>query len=255
MSFQTIDQINRRADEEGFMYIDNLASAHRRDAEVFASMASDIMDTTQSVVVADESGAERSEIINDRVMNLTTGNEEIINDLSRGRFVPTVEIGRAYETQRTETRDELKEIMMAEVVDANLRQIASLQYFTLAEGSGMQLVRDYAEKQLVLMGIKDPTTEEHREALQAQQEAQAQQGQNDPNLIFAEAEMLKAQTGVEKSQADAIKSLEQAEKYKAETYKTLIEAEEKSEQTIGNQIENAERLAAALRPQSAGFIQ
>jgi hypothetical protein len=254
VAFDTVDQVNRNAEEQMYVYLDNLASAQRRDAEIFASMSQDIIDTTREVMLTDEAGVQSSATFNDAVMDLTTLNEVVLNDIRRGRFVPVATIGRAYSTQKDETREDLKEVMMSDIVDPNIRQIATLQFFTLSDGSSMQILRDYADMQLVLMGVKEPSTDEQREALQAQQEAQAQQGQNDPAAMIGQAELITAQSDAAETEANILLKEEQAAKARADAFKTLIEADnarrEVSLKEIDTQVSAAERLAAALRPDS-----
>ena len=53
----------------------------------------------------------------------------------------------------------------------------------------MESMRDYARKQLVLQGVKEPETPEEEQMLQAAQQNQ----QPDANMLLAQAEMQKAQ--------------------------------------------------------------
>ena len=90
-----------------------------------------------------------------------------------------------------------------------------MKYMELMDGSNFDDVRDYARKELIMMGVKDPDTDEEKAALQQAQESQ----QEDPNEMIGQAEMMKGQAALLDKEVD---------KFNAETnrMKVMVEAEE-----------------------------
>lgn len=77
-------------------------------------------------------------------------------------------------------------------------QLLLLQYFTLLDGKGVEMMRDYANKQLIQMGVKKPETpEEQQWFVEAQQ---AKQGQQDPAMVQAQGVLLQGQAELAKAQ-------------------------------------------------------
>ncbi|WP_032355525.1 portal protein, partial [Shigella flexneri] len=88
-------------------------------------------------------------------------------------------------------------------------QMLMLQYFTLLDGKGVEMMREYANKQLVMMGLKKPETPEEMEMVQqAQQQPQqpsAEQIQAQGILLQGQAELLKAENQQAQIQVEAAK--------------------------------------------------
>ncbi|MGT0298499.1 portal protein, partial [Shigella flexneri] len=86
-------------------------------------------------------------------------------------------------------------------------QMLMLQYFTLLDGKGVEMMREYANKQLVMMGLKKPETPEEMEMVQqAQQQPQqpsAEQIQAQGILLQGQAELLKAENQQAQIQVEA----------------------------------------------------
>ncbi|EDZ9581634.1 portal protein, partial [Salmonella enterica subsp. enterica serovar Kentucky] len=77
-------------------------------------------------------------------------------------------------------------------------QLLLLQYFTLLDGKGVEMMRDYANKQLIQMGVKKPETPEEQQWLVEAQ--QAKQGQQDPAMVQAQGVLLQGQAELAKAQ-------------------------------------------------------
>jgi hypothetical protein len=124
-----------------------------------------------------------------------------------------------------------------------MHNILMMKYMELMDGVNFDDVRDYARNELIMMGVKEPETDEEKAALQ---QAQASQ-QEDPNALIGQAEIMKGQAALLDKEVD---------KFNAETnrMKVMVEAEEvgvditKTEvETFGKQIENAQKLASPMR--------
>ena len=169
------------------------------------------------------------------VIDSETGEAVVINDVSNLDFEVYAEIGQEYQTQKQQTREEL--IAIASGLDPAdpLRKIVMMKSLELMDGISLDDVRAYIRKQLLIMGIKEPETEEDQAMLQQEQEKGQQP---DPSMVLAEAEGMKAQAdvmrekrGMVKDKADIInKRTEiQIDAFNAKTNrsKVMIEAQDK----------------------------
>lgn len=239
-SGKAIMAVQSRIDNQSFVYLDNLATAMRRDGEVYASMARAIYDTPREVALTGPDGSESKVQVMEQVQDMATGQWVTLNDISRGRFDVYVDIGPTFQSQKQQTRSELMQ-MMSSTQDPELMNILQMQYLMLLEGQPMEVLRRYARRNLLQRGIIEPETQEDMEYMQ---QLQMQSQQPDPQQMAVaqalQSQAIKDQAMAEKAQADTIRSLADAEKTRAQTAETLANVDAK-------QLDNAERLAMALR--------
>ena len=170
-SGKAIMAVQNRIDMQSFVYLDNLSSSMRRDGEIYASMAAELYDTPREVMTQDLEGNESSEMVLESVQDLGTGEIVTLNDITQGRYDVFVDIGPNYQTQKQQARSEMIELYQS-TDDPQVRNILMLQYLTLMDGSHMELLRKYANNQLVLTGMKEPANEEEAQALQHEDDPQ-----------------------------------------------------------------------------------
>jgi len=138
-------------------------------------------------------------------LNMLTGEIEVKNSLYDTRFDVYADIGPSYESTKEKNKEMLDTMAVsAAQLDPELARIAMMKRVRLEDGAEMQDIREWAGRQLVLMGIRKPETEEEQQALMAAQEAQA--SQQDPNMALAMAEQMKAQNGAIKNQIDQFRA-------------------------------------------------
>ena len=61
---------------------------------------------------------------------------------------------------KEQNRAEIQELLTKVPQGTPEFQMLMLQYFTLLDGKGVEMMREYANKQLVMMGLKKPETPE-----------------------------------------------------------------------------------------------
>jgi hypothetical protein len=178
-------------------------------------------------------------------------------------FEVYADIGKTYNSLREKTREELGEI--AEQVgesDPILFKALTYKRIQLMEGVNMEDVREYTNKQLLLMGFKKPETEEEIAFLK---QAQSQPTQPDAAMVEAQAEQGRAQALILKEQRQAIKDQKEAEvedarvqilAYNAETARQELDIKRKKAQAetyhihtqrIGQHIDNVRNITDAFR--------
>ena len=239
-SGKAIMAVQSRIDNQSFVYLDNLATALRRDGEIYASMARAIYDTPREVALTGPDGTESRAMLMEQIQDMATGQWVTLNDISKGAFEVYVDVGPTFASQRQQTRAELMQIMQS-TQDPQLLSILQMQYLTLLDGQSMEILRRYARRNLLQMGIVEPETPED---MQYMQQLQQQSQQPDPQQMAVaqalQAQAIKDQALGEKAQADTIRALADAERTRAQTAETLVNVDSK-------QLDNAERLAMALR--------
>lgn len=202
LSGNAISQIKSMLDEQSIVYQQHKEYAIRRDAEIYAGMVVDVYDIPRNVVLTMPNGSRKDGMIMQSILNIKTGEHEVLNDLRSAKFDVFVEIGTPYESQKQQNRQELVQLMQSVPPDNPMYNVLMLKYLGLGGGTDMDDIREYAHKQLILQGITQPETDEEKQwVAEAQQQAQSSQ-QQDPNLLIGQAEMLKAQVQQEQNQID-----------------------------------------------------
>lgn len=209
VAFDTVNQLNMRADLETYVFQDNLATAMRRDGEIYQSMVNDIYDVPRQVMMTLEDGTEKQVQLLTQVVDYQTGTVVTLNDI-RGRYECYTDTGPSFQSMKEQNRAEIQELLAKVPPGTPEWQMLLLQYFTLLDGKGVEMMREYANKQLVMMGLKKPETpEEMQMVAQAQQqpkEPSPEQTQAQGVLLQGQAELLKAQNQQMQIQVDAAKA-------------------------------------------------
>lgn len=208
VAFDTVNQLNMRADLETFVFQDNLATAMRRDGEIYQSMVNDIYDVPRQVMMTLEDGTEKQVQLLTQAVDYQTGTVVTLNDI-RGRYECYTDTGPSFQSMKEQNRAEIQELLAKVPPDTPEWQMLLLQYFTLLDGKGVEMMREYANKQLVMMGLKKPETPEEMQMVQqAQQQPEqpsAEQMQAQGVLLTGQADLLNAQVKQQQLQVEAAK--------------------------------------------------
>ena len=196
LSGKAINALTKRLDMQSYTYQDNHKFAMRRDGEVYASMARDVHDTQQEVILVKVDGSKSKEIINQAKMNFETMENEIVNDVSNMIFEVYADIGPAFESVKAQTKEEIKELLNGGNLDPETHTILMAEYMTMTEGSSFKDLRDYFRNKLIMMGVKKPETPEEEQMLQQAQQQQEPTFEEQASMKKAEAELANAQANV-----------------------------------------------------------
>ncbi|MEG5836664.1 portal protein [Enterobacter bugandensis] len=218
VAFDTVNQLNMRADLETYVFQDNLATAMRRDGEIYQSMVNDIYDVPRQVMMTLEDGTEKQVQLLTQAVDYQTGTVVTLNDI-RGRYECYTDTGPSFQSMKEQNRAEIQELLAKVPPGTPEWQMLLLQYFTLLDGKGVEMMREYANKQLVMMGLKKPETPEEiqmvEQAQQQPKEPSPEQTQAQGVLLQGQAELLKAQNQQMQIQVDAAKAEGQNQLYAA----------------------------------------
>jgi hypothetical protein len=194
LSGKAVMAMQNRLDNQSFVYQDHHKYAIRYDAEVFTGMAKVIHDTPQKVTTTSIDGSRQTVDVMQEVIDQETGELVKLNDLTEAEFNIYSDIGKPYDSVKQQNKEEILEMVGLLDVQDPMRQAYILQYNTMLDGAAFKDIREYANKQLILTGFKEPETPEEEEMLmQARQQQEQQSQQPDASMVMAQAEMLKGQ--------------------------------------------------------------
>ena len=205
LSGKALNTLTAMFDQQSMVYQEHRKFAVRRDAEIYAAMTAEIVDTRRKMTAVTPDGNRKDVDVMVEELDLTTGEIRIKNNLLDTRFDVYADIGKSYDSSKEASREMLDNMMVtAASLDPEVARIAMMKRIRLQDGAEMEDMREWAGRQLVLMGIRQPETEEEAQALQQAQEQQGQQ--QDPNMALAMAEQMKAQNGAIKNQIDQFRA-------------------------------------------------
>lgn len=211
-SGKAINAVIKRVDQATRPLFENIAAALTHAAEVYRHIAAEIYaERTRTVMLPNREGAVRSvQLLAQRgaANGIITG-----NDPSRGKFAVVVDTGPSYETQREETIEALKDIAQGIGPNNPLQQLILAKLIELLPSQGMNDIKDYVHRQLLLAGVSKPETDEDMQILQA---ASQQAGQPDPQTNYLAAL-------AQREQSEAVKNAAEIAETQADTRKTLAE--------------------------------
>jgi len=207
---------------------DNISTAIEWSGQVYQSMASDIYNREQMVRTLGIDGTDGQEHLLKMVMDEKTGLFKESNNLRGKKFRAYSDVGPQYDSMREETVENLKGI--GDLLASNP---SGQQYFPALlavmlenmEGVGLQPLKDMNRKNMLLMGLKKPDTDEDKEFM-----AQQSEPKPDPQAELAaslgkqaEAEALKFQSQARNLDSGSVKNVADAQKIAAETAKIQSE--------------------------------
>ena len=223
LSGKAVIALQNRVDQQSMVYQKHLKHAKRRDGVVFISIASVIHDTPRKEVLVGPDGKTREVEMMQQVIDSKTGEVVTINDISGKEFRVYSEIGPSYSSNKQQSRDEISNLIQTMPPGDPMRNIFILKYIELIDGIDFKDVRDYASKQLLLQGVKEPETPEEEQLLMASQ----QNKQPDANTLLAMAEMEKAKAMQMEQQIKAMQAQADAQIKQADNQIDAFNAETK----------------------------
>jgi hypothetical protein len=97
-----IQRRNDQGDTANFVYTDNSSKSKKYLATILLDLIPAVYDGERTVRILGEDMAEKVERLNESVIDQATGEQVVLNDMSRGRYDAIVGTGKSFETQRLE---------------------------------------------------------------------------------------------------------------------------------------------------------
>ena len=245
LSGKAVMALQSRMDMQSFIYQDNHKHALRRDAEIFASMAAEVFDCPRKVTLTQFDGSRKTEMMQQQILDPQQMQMQTINDVQGMEFEVYAEIGTNFKTEQMEVREDMKELMNGLPPGEPMRNLLMLEYISIMPGMQFENLRQYANKELIKMGIKEPETEDE---VQFMQQLQQQPEQPDPAMIAAQAEMVKGQAEQQSAEVRMYDAQTKRAKVEIEASKAGVEIESINEDIASKRMANMQNLAQSLRP-------
>lgn len=171
-----------------------------------------------------------------------TGIAKPTNDLSVGKYSIVVDTGADFTTRRDATVSKLTPVLQSMTPDDPNRTLVMGMIIDNLDGEGLDELRQFNRKQMLLSGVIEPRTEEEIALVQQAQAAAEQNKPVDGEVLMAEAEMEKAR----------VKEMEVMMNYeikKAELELKAVELNSKVQmmdvERFGKQIDNGRKMIGA----------
>jgi hypothetical protein len=242
ISGKAVELIQTRLDMQTFIYMSNMAKAVRRCGEIWLSMSKDIYveekRKMKTVGAMEEVGS--IELMKPQI-DEETGELIYENNLGDALFDVAVDVGPSSSSRRDATVRALTGMMQV-TSDPTTQQVLQSMAIMNMEGEGIGDIKEYFRKQLVQMGVLQPSEEEQQQMMEAQANVQ-----QDAQTTYLLAEAAKSQAQAIQAQANTEYTLARSEETKAKTIQTLssVDIDERK-----SAIETAEKIGAAIQPQT-----
>lgn len=211
------EMLQKRIDSQAFIYLSNFANAMKRTGEVWLSMARDVyVEPGRTMKVISSMGQTSTVELMQPGLGADGGASDM-NDISRATFDVTVDVGPSSASQREATVQTLIG-MLSITQDPQAQRVLQAMALMNMEGDGISETREYFRKQLVQMGVLEPTKEEAEAMAKAAQEPSPQ----DQALLAMAAE---SQAKAMKAQAEVQETLSDVELNKAKTAETYAKVD------------------------------
>lgn len=192
----------REGDVANFDYIDNLAYAIKYDFEITNDLISAIYDTQRQIRIIGDDGAEKIIQANRVVIDRQTGQEVVLNDLSRGRFDVRADVGPSFTTQRLEAADAFQQLSQTQ---GPFGAIAAYNFVKNMDLPQSDEAIKAMRRILVGQGLLEPEEGEpgpQQQGPTPDQIAEAKKNEADANKAMADAQNSQARAGLAAAQAE-----------------------------------------------------
>jgi hypothetical protein len=263
LSGKAVLALGARLDMQSMIYQEHYKHSKRRDGQIFASMASEVYDTPRKETLELVDGTRKEIQTMTAVIDEETQEIVYLNDLRNSKFEVYSKICASYSSQKEQTIERLENMIINMPPDDPMRKALQLKQLVLMDGIEFDDIRDYANMQLVLSGIKPPETPEQEERLKI---AQSQPKEPDAAMVLAKAEELKGQADIMQEKREGIamqidnentKIDHKIDMFKAQTDRMKLQIEAQkigadinkiSVETFGKQLENQEKIVDLRNP-------
>ncbi len=233
-----IELQQQKGDNSTIKYFSAQEVAICHTARILVDAIPRVYDTKRTIRVLGEDGSSKMEQINDQVRDDETGEMVALNDLRKGKYDVTCDVGPAFKNRQQETARAF--IDMAQLDPSIVAQGKDIWLANLA-APGMDLMAERARKQLLESGMipDDQMTDEEKEILaQRIEQLEAEQAQQGPDPM-AQAVMEQTQANTADVQSKAAERADKiqlaADKQEFEEAKFAAELNQKQMKMFADQ--------------------
>lgn len=192
-----IELQQNKGDNGTIKYFKSQEIAIRHTAKILVNAIPKVYDTKRQVRILNEDGSFEMVTLNDQVFDDESGRTVEVNDLSKGIYDVTCDVGQAFKNRQQETVKAITEIAM---IDPSIIMQGADVLLNNIAAPGIDVLAERTRSRMIQQGMipAEQMTDEEKEKLQQQQIAQQQQAAEQgpsPADQIALAEVEKAQAG------------------------------------------------------------
>ena len=254
-SGEAIKNVNERQDDTFLPIVKNVLHSIKAQCEAWIPAAQRIYFTNQRRLRIVETDGTYSQVTTLEMQQDEDGNYGPYGNNARGKYSVQVEQGEAYKDARDAERQTMMEMLQYVGTDTQFGQLIAMSAMTMTNGEGGDRIRQIARYKMLELSMAggypvEPENEEEEVFMQQtmqKMQAQAQQAQqNDPMMVAAQAEQMKAQASIEDKRIDAfnaetkrMETMANIEKLGLEMGMKQTELQLKAMQSMGSIYNNA----------------
>lgn len=201
---ETVASFMGRSDMQSYGYLDNMAIAERHMARVWLSMSREVYGSERPVRIKLPDGSDDITYLSVQTFDPQTGEVTALNNLSMGHYDVAIDVGPSFTTQRQATVAMLVELLKTTPENSPYYNVLYAMLIQNVYAPGMEPLKDFNQKQMLMNGIIPPKTPEEVQEVQAAQQQQASAAQNSPQAILAKTQLIQAVAKARSSMADEI---------------------------------------------------
>jgi hypothetical protein len=216
ISGKAVEMIQQRTDMQAFIYMSNFSKAMRRCGEVWLSMAKEVYHEAGRKM---KGLGEMGDVEGVELGKPMIGKDGKLRklDMSEADLDVYADVGPSFTSRRDAMARQLAGMMQVTQDPTDMKVLTSLMLFNM-DGEGLGDVREFYRKQLVQLGVMQPSEADMEAA-----EAAAENAQPDPQAELVAALAAKEAALAGKAEADTAYTIARTRGEEADTMKTISE--------------------------------
>jgi hypothetical protein len=216
ISGKAVEMIQQRTDMQAFIYMSNFAKAMRRCGVVWLSMAKEVYhETGRKMKGLGEMGDIEAVELGKPMIGKDGKLRKL--DMSEADLDVYADVGPSFTSRRDAMARQLAGMMQVTQDPTDMKVLTSLMLFNM-DGEGLGDVQEFYRKQLVQLGVMQPSESDMEAAEQA-----AENAQPDPQAELVAALAAKEAALAGKAEADTAYTIARTRGEEADTMKTISE--------------------------------
>lgn len=242
-SGRAINAVAERVDMQTAILMDNIKKFLKRVGQVYVSYSKNVYDDTRTVVLLNEDETEREVTLFESQMS-DDGLFKTVNDPVSGSFETIVDTGPSYATRKRATVATLTEILQNTPAESPYFAFLYSAIIENVDGIGLDPLRDFNRRQMLVQGFRKPENEEEEQLLQ---KIQQQQNQPDPleqsqvELLLAEAQ--KSAAEAQETQSKNVVNMASAREKLSKSFLNEAQAEQEGFKNVTKAEQDQQRIA------------
>lgn len=235
ISGHAIELVQSKIDMQSYIYIDNMRKAIQRCGEIWLSMAKELyVENDRELKIMDKDKEVDSVTLYTDAIDKQTGKTYKKNDFKKADYDLRVTVGEATKSRKNATARMLISIMTLTQNPEDQNIILSMIMQNL-DGEGIDEIRKFYRKRLIMLGVLEPTESEREELMQEMSGKQQSNAEQD----YLRAAALEAMSKAKKAEAETMLTVAKTDETKAKTAETIAGMGQNAQR---HTLENIERL-------------